>query len=114
MTRSGHDLANEPTPGRQRNFAACCGQNCLQEPYKIEPTHVAAYVEGVQRRLAAPSIKLQLAAVRMLFDWLVVAKVLATNPASSVRGPKRSVRIGETPALGLGAIAEADKRRRVN
>ncbi len=24
----------------------------------------------------------------MLFDWLVVAQILATNPASSVRGPK--------------------------
>jgi site-specific recombinase XerC len=49
---------------------------------------VAAYIEGLQVRSAAPSIKLHLAAIRMLFDWLVVGQVLAVNPASPVRGPK--------------------------
>jgi site-specific recombinase XerD len=80
-------------------FAAWCGRNGLQELREIEPIHVAAYVEGLQGRLAAPSIKLHLAAIRMLFDWLVVGQVLAANPASSVRGPKHSVRKGKTPVL---------------
>ena len=80
-------------------FAAWCGQNGLQELREIEPIHVAAYVEGLQGRLAAPSIKLYLAAIRMLFDWLVVGHALVTNPASSVRGPKHSVRKGKTPVL---------------
>jgi site-specific recombinase XerD len=44
-------------------------------------------------------VKQHLAAIRMLFDWLVVGQVLATNPASSVRGPKHSVRKGKTPVL---------------
>jgi len=35
----------------------------------------------------------------MLFDWLVVGQVLATNPAHSVRGPKHVVRRGKTPVL---------------
>lgn len=80
-------------------FAAWCDRNGLQELREIEPIHVAAYVEGLQGRLAAPSIKLHLAAIRMLFDWLVVGQVLAVNPASSVRGPKHSVRKGKTPVL---------------
>jgi site-specific recombinase XerD len=80
-------------------FAAWCGQSSLQELRDIEPVQVAAYVEGLQGRLAAPSIKLHLAAIRMLFDWLVVGQVLAANPASSVRGPKHSVRKGKTPVL---------------
>ena len=80
-------------------FAAWCGRNRLQELREIEPIHVAAYVEGLQEQLAAPSIKLHLAAIRMLFDWLVVGQVLAVNPASSVRGPKHSVRKGKTPVL---------------
>jgi site-specific recombinase XerD len=80
-------------------FAAWCGQNSLQGLRDIEPVHVAAYVEGLQGRLAAPSIKLHLAALRMVFDWLVVGQVLAVNPASSVRGPKHSVRKGKTPVL---------------
>ena len=80
-------------------FADWCGQNGLQVLRDIEPIHVAAYVEGLQGRLAAPSIKLHLAAIRMLFDWLVVGQVLAANPANSVRGPKHSVRKGKTPVL---------------
>src|SRR4051794_6902427 len=37
----------------------------------IEPIAVAAYVEELGKRLEAPSVKQHLAAVRMLFDWLV-------------------------------------------
>ena len=53
----------------------------------------------MQSRLAAPSVKLQLAAIRMLFDWLVVGQIVPTNPASAVRGPKHSLKKGKTPAL---------------
>jgi integrase/recombinase XerD len=35
----------------------------------------------------------------MLFDWLVVGQVVATNPAAPVRGPKYTVRKGKTPVL---------------
>jgi site-specific recombinase XerC len=48
---------------------------------------------------AAPSVKQHLAAIRMLFDWLVVGQVVAVNPASSVRGPKHSTKKGKTPVL---------------
>jgi hypothetical protein len=34
----------------------------------------------------------QLAAVRMLFDWLVIGQVVSTNPAAAVRGPKHVVK----------------------
>ena len=80
-------------------FAAWCRQNGLQELSAIEPVHVAAYVEQLQLRLSAPSVKLSLAALRMLFDWLVVGQVMPMNPASSVRGPRHSVRKGKTPVL---------------
>ena len=80
-------------------FAAWCAQNGLEELVEIEPVHVAAYVEQLQQRLAAPSVKLHLAALRVLFDWLVVGQVIRMNPASSVRGPKHSVRKGKTPVL---------------
>ena len=81
-------------------FATWCDQNKLRELRDIEPVHVAAYVESLQERLAAPSIKQHLAAIRMLFDWLVVGHVLVVNPASAVRGPRYSVRKGKTPILG--------------
>src|SRR5258708_32530250 len=49
--------------------------------------------------MAKPTVKQHLAAIRMLFDWLVVGQVLATNPAHAVRGPKHVVKRGKTPVL---------------
>ena len=57
------------------------------------------FVEQRGQTRAKPSVKQELAAVRMLFDWLVVGQVVATNPAHSVRGPKHVVKRGKTPVL---------------
>jgi len=65
----------------------------------IEPVHVAAWVESLGSGFSPPTVKQWLAAVRMLFDWLVVGQVLAVNPAAAVRGPKYVVRTGKTPVL---------------
>jgi site-specific recombinase XerD len=65
----------------------------------IEPLHVATYIEALQERMAKPTVKQHLAAIRMLFDWLVTGGVLATNPATSVRGPKHVIKSGKTPVL---------------
>ena len=43
--------------------------------------------------------KQHLAAIRMLFDWLVTRQIVPANPASSVRGPKHVVKRGKTPVL---------------
>jgi integrase len=50
-------------------------------------------------RGGAPGVKQQLAAVRMLFDWLVTGQIVPMNPAAAVRGPKHVVRTGKTPVL---------------
>lgn len=81
------------------SFAAWCAAHGLHELRAIGPVHVASYVEQLQARLAAPSVKQHLAALRVLFDWLVVGQVVPANPASSVRGPRHSVRKGKTPVL---------------
>lgn len=65
----------------------------------IEPLHVAAYVHDLRGRYAVPTVKQRLAALRMLFDWLVTGQVIPTNPAASVRGPKHVVTKGKTPVL---------------
>jgi site-specific recombinase XerC len=41
----------------------------------------------------------QLAAVRMLFDWLITGQVLPTNPAAAVRGPKHVVKTRQDVVL---------------
>lgn len=63
------------------------------------PFHVAAYVEQLASALAAPTVKQHLAAIRQLFDYLVVSQVIETNPATAVRGPRYSVKTGKTPVL---------------
>lgn len=65
----------------------------------LSPVIIAAYVEQLGTRLKAPSVKQHLAAIRMLFNWLVVGQVQPMNPASSVRGPKHVVKKGKTPVL---------------
>jgi integrase len=65
----------------------------------VEPIHVASYVELLQNRLADPSVKQHLAAIRTLFDWLVVGQIVSQSPAASVRGPKHIVKKGKTPVL---------------
>ncbi|MFS2175347.1 tyrosine-type recombinase/integrase [Rhizobium pisi] len=65
----------------------------------ITPIHVAGWVEELTKSHAAPTAKQRLAAVRHLFDWLVIGHVMQTNPAHSVRGPKHSRKRGKTPVL---------------
>jgi site-specific recombinase XerD len=86
--------ANVRNPNTRKAYyrAACeffdwCDQARLVELLDIEPVHIAAWVEDIGRRFAPPTVKQWLAAVRMLFDWLVVGQVLAVNPAAAVRGP---------------------------
>jgi integrase len=44
-------------------------------------------------------VKVRLAALRMLFDRMVVGQILPVNPAHAVRGPKHTQRRGKTPVL---------------
>jgi hypothetical protein len=80
-----------------REFADWCAFQGFHEIVDIEPLHVAAYIEQLTTRLAKPSVKQHLAAIRMLFDWLVVGQVVTANPAAPVRGPNYTVKKGKTP-----------------
>jgi site-specific recombinase XerD len=66
----------------------------------IDALTVAAYVEHLLNTgLAKPTVKQHLAAIRMLFDWMVTGGTLPFNPAASVRGPKYTIKKGKTPVL---------------
>lgn len=92
------------------SFFARIEQHGIGELPDLEPFHVAAYLKALrvsdagaptvrERTAARPTVKQHLAAIRMLFDWLVVGQVLAINPAHAVRGPKHVVKRGRTPVL---------------
>jgi site-specific recombinase XerD len=80
------------------DFFLWCENRSL-ELERIGPVHVAAYIEKLSKDLARPSVKQHLAAIRMVFDYLVLGQVVPTNPAAAVRGPKYSTRKGKTPVL---------------
>ena len=86
------------------DFAGWCARHGVSDVRQVQPVHVAAYIEGLQ--VAVPSVKQRLAALRMLFDWLVIGQVLPVNPAASVRGPRHSVKKGKTPVLGADEVRQ--------
>jgi len=79
-------------------FADWCASKRL-DVASLNSVWIAAYIEELQARLPEPSVKQSLAAIRMLFDWFVTGHVIPFNPASSVRGPRYSLRRGKTPVL---------------
>jgi len=97
--------ANIRNPHTRRAYARACNRFfawCARRRLALEeirPFDVAAYIEGLQGKAAAPSVKQELAAIRMLFDWLVVGQVMPANPAAAVRGPTHVVKTGKTPVL---------------
>jgi site-specific recombinase XerD len=97
--------ANIRNPNTRRAYARACGRFlvwCNERGLTlatIRPFDVAAYVEALQAGNSAPGVKQQLAAIRMLFDWLITGQIVPANPASAVRGPKHVVKTGKTPVL---------------
>jgi len=83
-------------------FMNWCEKRGLFLP-SIRPVHVAAYIEKLP--LSPPTVKQHLAAIRMLFDWLVVSQVIAMNPGAAVRGPKYVVKRGKTLGTELAIFA---------
>jgi site-specific recombinase XerD len=88
-------------------FFSWCEQHRIGQLADIEPLHVAAYIEVLGQDFEKPTVKQHLAAIRMLFDWLVTGQVVATNPAHAVRGPKHVVKTGKTTVL------DADQARKL-
>ncbi len=65
----------------------------------IRSPHVALYINELGDTLAPLSVKVQLAAIKHWFDFLVTGHVLETNPAHAVRGARYSQTTGKTPVL---------------
>ena len=92
---------------RNRNTRQAYARACWQffdwcaahglELTTVRPFHVSAWIEDFPG--SKPTIKQKLAAVRMLYDFLVVRQIVSSNPAHAVRGPKYVVKKGKTPCL---------------
>jgi site-specific recombinase XerD len=97
--------ANIRNPNTRRAYARACAQFfawCDERGLTlsgIRAYDVSVYIETRQLTHSASDVKQQLAAIRMLFDWLITGQIVASNPAAAVRGPKHVVKTGKTPVL---------------
>lgn len=80
-------------------FSEFCAERGVHDLAHVKPVHVAGYIESLLQGFAKPTIKQHLAAIRMLFDWLLVGQIIDANPAHAVRGPRHVVTNGRTPVL---------------
>jgi integrase/recombinase XerD len=78
-------------------FFRFCDARRVRSLEEISPVLIATYIEHYPG--SAPTVKQHLAAIKMLFDWLVTGQIVPANPASSARGPKHIVKRGKTPVL---------------
>ncbi|GMV25574.1 MAG: hypothetical protein AMXMBFR58_16050 [Phycisphaerae bacterium] len=112
------DIRNPHT--RRAYFRACaeflgwCEQQKIRSLQEVGPVVIAAYVESLLRRPSRtheatstkPTAKQALAAIRRLFDYLVLGHIVHTNPALSVRGPRHSTAKGRTSPLDCDQVRE--------
>ena len=97
--------ANIRNPNTRRAYARACSRFfgwCEDRGLTlttIRPFDVGEWIEQLQENHEAAGVKQQLAAVRMMCNWLITGQVAPVNPAAAVRGPKLVVKTGKTPVL---------------
>jgi site-specific recombinase XerD len=79
-----------------RRFLAWCEGRGVELP-RITPGMVGEYMDGLPG--SPPTKKQHLAAIRGLYDKLVIRHVVPLNPAASVRGERYQVIEGKTPEI---------------
>ena len=89
-----------------KRFFAWADQAGLVELDALRPLHVATYIEALSQSHERASVKLHLAALRRLLDWMVTGGYISTNPATSVKGPALQVRRGKTAVLTAAEVRQ--------
>ncbi len=89
-----------------RAFLHWCEEKGMTELADVKPIHVAGYIEQLQGKMKAPSIKQHLACIRMLFGWLVTGQVIPSSPAVEVRGPRHKIKKGSTTVMSSSETTE--------
>jgi site-specific recombinase XerD len=80
-------------------FAQWSEAHAIGELAAVEPSHIAAFIKQLQSKLTLLTVKQHLAALRMLFDWLVIGHIIDINPAHVERDPKYVLRKGKISVL---------------
>ena len=82
------NIRNEHTKraygGAIADFLDWCGDAGIASINDVRPPNVAAWIDLQAIKCAAPTVRLKLAALRHLFDWLSKRQVIPTNPTASI------------------------------
>lgn len=78
-------------------FFAWCDRHQIGQLADIDPLHVAAYIEALGNDFARPTVKQHLAAIRMLFDWLVTGGIISGNRRTPSAGRSTSRNAAKRP-----------------
>jgi site-specific recombinase XerD len=78
-TQINNDHTRKAYLNAARRFSAWCDGRGLRQLADVQPIHVAAFIKELQGEFSPPTVKQHLAALRMLFDWLVTGHVMETN-----------------------------------
>jgi transposase len=76
----------------------------------VESVHVAAYIERLRKARSAPTANLRMAALRHLFDWLVMGRTVPLNPADDYIADDNPDRFVDTFVDGLDLKAAGFER----
>lgn len=77
-------------------FVAFCGQQSCESWGQVDEQHVRQFVSQVHRQgLGGKSIQRMLSALRRLFHFLQVNRLVRVNPAAHVRAPKSERKLPE-------------------
>jgi hypothetical protein len=74
INNSGSEGSKNPEPNTAGSTSKAAAKG-LEHLSGLTPMHVAAYVEQLGHTHSRPTVKQHLAAIGMLFDWLVTGHI---------------------------------------
>jgi site-specific recombinase XerD len=74
---------------------------------QIKPYHISAWLDAMLGQgLSAPTVKQRLAALNGLFESLLAQRIIGSNPAKLVQGPRHIISKGRTPVLSGDEVVQ--------
>ena len=94
-------------------FSGWCEDHGLHDLARVKPIHVATFIEELLQELSKPTVKQHLAALRMLFDWLVVGHIIDIDHEADPKGPLFRTAVRKSDVLTRRPLSQADAYRMI-
>ena len=71
-----------------QHFSYFCTEHGIKDLAQVETAHVAAFIQTELVRYNPSTVETRLSALRKVFDWMLLRKLISSNPALGVEGPR--------------------------